>query len=172
VWIGVRALRAVLAALDGRGEPTVLVGVAYAHFAIDGTEPEDVAQALLAATFAVPPAALGQLAPAVSAAAEDGDPVAARICATAAGRLLHTYDSVGPPPDAVVVLAGSVLLRPGPVSRAVRSGLVSRTGAVPRMALDGAAGAAALAVGRLTGSPVAPVVHARLTGSPHEPCRE
>lgn len=210
VWIGVRALRAALAALDGRGEPTTLVAAACSHFAIRpgggekiapgggeetapgggeeivrgggeklapggggglggleaGATREDLAQALLAAAFTVPPAQLGRLAPAVSAAAEDGDPVAARICAAAAGRLLHTYDSVGPPPGAVVVLAGSVLLRPGPVSRAVRAGLLTRTGAEPRTALDGAGGAAALAVGRHTGAPVPPVVHARLTGVP------
>jgi N-acetylglucosamine kinase-like BadF-type ATPase len=169
VWIGVRALRAVLAALDGRGEPTTLVDAACAHFGIAaGPATEDVAQALVAAGFAAAPAALGRLAPAVSAAGEAGDPVAGRICAAAAGRLLHTFDSVEPPPGAVVVLAGSVLLTPGPVGRAVRAGLRARTGGEPRRALDGAAGAAALAVARLTGAPVAPVVHARLTGSAHE----
>ncbi|MET8153667.1 N-acetylglucosamine kinase [Actinoplanes sp. NPDC049668] len=173
VWIGVRALRAVLAALDGRGEPTALVDAACAHLGVDrGQSEEDVAQALLAAGFAAPPAALGRLAPAVGAACEAGDPVAGRICAAAAGRLLHTFDSVGPPPGAVVVLAGSVLLGPGPVGRAVRAGLLARTGAEPRAARDGAGGAAALAVGLLTGAPVAPVVHARLTGGPHEPSRE
>ncbi|MBG0563814.1 ATPase [Actinoplanes sp. NEAU-A11] len=196
VWIGVRALRAVLAALDGRGEPTALVGTACTHFGITpaadheaaapaadhdavadreavapAADNEAVAQALLAAGFAVAPAELGRLAPAVSAAAEQGDPVAARICAAAADRLLHTYDSVGPPPGAVVVLAGSVLLRPGPVSRAVRAGLLTRTGAEPRAARDGACGAAALAVGRLAGAPVPPAVHARLTGVPAEPPR-
>ncbi|GID94114.1 N-acetylglucosamine kinase [Amorphoplanes digitatis] len=172
VWIGVRALRAVLAALDGRGEPTTLVDAACAHFGVAGPSGEDVAQALLAAGFAAPPAALGRLAPAVGAACESGDPVAVRICAAAAGRLLHTFDSVGPPPGAVVVLAGSVLLNPGPVGRAVRAGLLARTGAEPRAARDGAGGAAALAVGLLTGAPVAPVVHARLTGARHEPSRE
>ncbi|MFC7531628.1 N-acetylglucosamine kinase [Actinoplanes sp. GCM10030250] len=172
VWIGVRALRSVLAALDGRGEPTALVDAACAHF---GTAPRDdaesVAQALLAAGFAAAPATLGRLAPSVSAASESGDPVAERICAAAAARLLHTFDSVGPPPGAVVVLAGSVLLSPGPVSRAVRAGLLARTGTEPRTALDGAGGAAALAVGRLTGIPVSPVVHTRLTSSPHAPLR-
>ncbi|MEU7904905.1 BadF/BadG/BcrA/BcrD ATPase family protein [Actinoplanes sp. NPDC049118] len=173
VWIGVRALRAVLAALDGRGAPTTLVDAARAHFTLEpGSCREDLAQALVAAGFAAPPAALGRLAPAVGAAAGSGDAVAGRICAAAAGRLLHTFDSVEPPPGAVVVLAGSVLLGPGPVGRAVRAGLLARTGAEPRAALDGAGGAAALAVGLLTGAPVAPVVHARLTGSVHEPSRE
>ncbi|MEV6304300.1 BadF/BadG/BcrA/BcrD ATPase family protein, partial [Actinoplanes sp. NPDC051861] len=110
VWIGVRALRACLAALDGRGEPTALVDAARHHFMIKADKREDSAQALLAAAFAVPPAALGRFASAVSAAAEGGDPVAARICASAAERLLHTFDSVQPPPGAVVVLAGSCVL--------------------------------------------------------------
>ncbi|WP_285552777.1 N-acetylglucosamine kinase [Actinoplanes regularis] len=171
VWIGVRALRAVLAALDGRGEPTTLVAEFSRHFEVGADTSESRAQALIAATFAVPPAALGRLAPFVSTAAEAGDPVAGRICAAAADRLLHTFDSVEPPPAATVVLAGSVLLSSGPVSRVVRAGLLARTGTEPRPARDGAAGAAALAVGRFTGAPVPPVVHTRLTGSPHFPGR-
>jgi glucosamine kinase len=183
VWIGVRALRAVLACLDGRGEPTVLVEQACAGLGVEhpGGRPdalsqvrrEDLAQALLAAGFARPPAELGRLAPAVSAAADAGDPVAARIAAAAAARLLHTFDTVGPAAGDAVVLAGSVLLSPGPVARAVRSGIVARTGAAPREALDGAGGAAAMAVARLTGAPVSPAVHSRLTGDDrHAPRRE
>ncbi len=167
VWIAVRGLRAVLAALDGRGEPTTLVGAACAHFAIEpGMTGEDTAQALLEAGFSVPPAARGRLAPAISLAAEQKDPIAVRICAAAADRLLHTFDSVQPPPAAETVIAGSVLLNDGPVSRAVRAGLLARTGAEPRPARDGAGGAAVLAVARFTGAPVPPVVHTRLTGSP------
>ncbi|BCJ47102.1 N-acetylglucosamine kinase [Actinoplanes ianthinogenes] len=168
VWIGVRALRAVLAALDGRGEATALVDDVRNHFTIKPDKTEEEAQAVVYSAFAVPPAELGRLAPLVSEAAERGDPVATRICAKAADRLLHTYDSVGPGGD-VTVLAGSVLLNPGPVSRAVRAGLLTRTATPPRPALDGAGGAAALAVGRLTGTPVPPVVHARLTGSARHP---
>ncbi|WP_203741276.1 N-acetylglucosamine kinase [Actinoplanes cyaneus] len=173
VWIAVRGLRAVLAALDGRGEPTALVHAACAHFGIDpGPTREGTAQALIEAGFSVPPASLGRLAPAISAAAEDGDPIAVRICAAAAERLLHTFDSVQPPPGAETVIAGSVLLNDGPVSRAVRAGLLARTGTEPRPARDGAGGAAALAVARFTGAPVASVVHTRLTGgSCHVPGR-
>ncbi|MEV4345231.1 BadF/BadG/BcrA/BcrD ATPase family protein, partial [Actinoplanes sp. NPDC049596] len=137
VWIGVRALRAVLAALDGRGVPTTLVDAACRQFGIPhtareggegaaeglgGWQREKTAQALIAAAFGVAPAELGRLAGAVSVAADEGDGIAERICAVAAERLLHTYDSVGPPPGAVVVLAGAVLLGPGPVGRAVRAG--------------------------------------------------
>jgi glucosamine kinase len=179
VWMGVRALRAALAALDGRGEPTALLDAARRHLAVGspaGTlgaltrdEREELAQHLLAAGFARPPAALGGLAPAVSAAADAGDAVAQRICAAAAAKLLHTLDTLGPPSGAVVV-AGSVLLSPGPVARTVRAGIADRTGAAPREAVDGAGGAAVLAVARLTGAPVPATVHARLTG--HEPFRE
>jgi hypothetical protein len=70
-----------------------------------------------------------------------------------------------------VVLAGSVLLSPGPVARAVRAGVVERTGTEPRAAIDGAGGAAAMAVARLSGAPVSATVHSRLTGG-HEPSRE
>jgi N-acetylglucosamine kinase-like BadF-type ATPase len=180
VWIGIRGLRAVLAALDGRGEPTTLVEPACERLGVDrpagapdalsGAQREDLAQALLAAGFARPPAALGGLAPAVSAAADAGDPVARRICAAAAAKLLHTFDTVGPPAGGAVVLAGSVLLATGPVARAVRSGVRDRTGAEPRAAADGAGGAAAMAVARLTGGPVPDTVHMRLTA--HEPRRE
>lgn len=170
VWIGLRALRAALAALDGRGEPTALVRVACDHFAVGaGTTREETAQALLTAAFSVPPAALGRLAPATSAAADQEDPAAVRICAAAADRLLHTFDSVRPAPGADTVIAGSVLLNDGPVSRTVRAGLLARTGAEPRRAHDGAGGAAALAVARFTGAPVPPVVHTRLTGGTSYP---
>lgn len=178
VWMGVRALRAVLAALDGRGVPTALLEVACRHLAVvspgaPGTltreQREDLAQLLLTAGFARPPAALGGLAPAVSTAADAGDTVAQRICAAASAKLLHTFDTVGPPGGAVVV-AGSVLLSPGPVARTVRAGIVARSGVAPREAVDGAGGAAVLAVARLTGGAVPATVHARLTG--HRPDRQ
>jgi glucosamine kinase len=176
VWIGVRALRSVLAALDGRGEPTTLLDDACELLAIECpagaagalsyADREDLAQAVLAAALARPPAALGRLAPAVNAAADADDPVAQRICTSAAARLLHNLDTVGPPAGGVVVLAGSVLLSPGPVARVVRAGVVERTGAEPREAVDGAGGAAAMALARLTGAPVPATVHSRLTRGP------
>ena len=169
VWIGVRALRAVLAGLDGRGQSTSLTDALLRYFGVKVDKSEEQAQALLYHAFALPPADLGKLAPLVSEAAAR-DSVAERICARAAEKLLHTFDSVEPRND-IVVLAGGVLLTPGPVSHAVRAGLLDRTGAQPRAALDGAGGAATLAVGRLTGAPVASVVHARLTSNVHEPNR-
>lgn len=165
VWIGVQALRAVLAALDGRGGSTALVARACGWLGVAPPEADsavardDCAQRVLAAGFARKPAELGQFAVGVSAAADAGDEVALEICAAAAGKLLHTLSTVEPPTGAPVVLGGSVLLAPGPVGRAVRAGL----GVEPCEAHDGAAGAAALAIARLTGRPVPPEVHKRLT---------
>ncbi|MEV6492800.1 BadF/BadG/BcrA/BcrD ATPase family protein, partial [Actinoplanes sp. NPDC051633] len=136
VWIGIRALRAALAALDGRGEPTVLVEAVRTGLGVPPGHGEDLAQALLAAGFAIPPAALGRLAPAVSAA--EDDPVARRIRDGAVAKLLHKLDTIAPPPGAAVVLAGSVLLSPGPIARAVRAGVAERTGIEPSEAADGA----------------------------------
>jgi N-acetylglucosamine kinase-like BadF-type ATPase len=181
VWIGVRALRAAMAALDGRGAATALVPAVCRHLAVTpppdlghGSQREELAQALLAAAHAGPPAALGALAPLVGAAADAGDAVARRITGTAAGRLLHTLASVRPPTGAPVVFGGSVLLAGGPVAREVRAGVVRRFGAEPDRAADGAAGAAALAIAHLLGGRIPADVHKRLTGGgrDHEPSRE
>ncbi|WP_203927575.1 N-acetylglucosamine kinase [Virgisporangium ochraceum] len=165
VWIGVRGLRAVLADLDGRDRRTALVDPACAALGVERPDDDEaLAQALLAAAFARPPADLGAFARDVSAAADAGDGVAQAICHAAADRLLRTLSTVEPPPHAPVVLGGSVLLSPGPVAREVRAGIAAGLGIDPREAVDGAAGAAALAIARVTGAPVAADVHARLTG--------
>lgn len=168
VWLGREALRAVLCGLDGRGPGTLLTGPVTAALQSAGHEdPDEHAQTLLRVAYRRPPAALGLLAPLVGEAAAAGDEVAAGIVATAADRLLHALDTVarrgGPPDGGPVVLAGSVLLTPGPVATAVRAGVTDRFGAPPAEARDGAAGAAALAVAALTGAPAGDAVHARLT---------
>jgi glucosamine kinase len=171
VWIGVHALRAVLAALDGRGEPSALVEPACTWLGVappvdwSRAAREECAQGVLAEGFARQPAELGQFAREVSAIADGGDEVAERICHAAADRLLNTLSTVEPPPGAPVVLGGSVLLSPGPVAREVREGISAGLGIEPREAVDGAAGAAALAIARLTGKPVPADVHKRLTGA-------
>ena len=181
VWLGREALLAVLAAIDGRGSPTTLtaavtgnlLGTAPAPTVLD--DPDAHAQALIGAAYAQPPASLGHLAPLVSAAALAGDGVAKALVARAAGRLLHSLTAVnerrvtllsenevkGHPPN--IVLAGSVLLSPGPVADLVRAGVRERFGAEPLEARDGAAGAAALAIARLTGRQIPAKIHARLT---------
>ncbi|HVQ93645.1 MAG TPA: BadF/BadG/BcrA/BcrD ATPase family protein [Mycobacteriales bacterium] len=186
VWIGRRGLRAVLAGLDGRAAPTALTGPVTAWLLGDQPAPGDPAehaQALIAAAYAMPPAELGRLAPLVGAAAGAGDPAARNIAGAAAERLLAALATVsqveprpaGPVPvvpgpvlaapvlPGPVVLAGSVLLSPGPVGEAVRAGVRDMFDVEPTPAADGAAGAAALAIARWQGRPVSAAVHARLT---------
>ncbi|MFC4565893.1 N-acetylglucosamine kinase [Nocardiopsis mangrovi] len=149
VWIGVAGLRAVLAAIDGRGPATALDTRLAAAL---GTAPGD-AGAIVRAAHARPPAELGGLAPEVTGAAAAGDSVARGIVADAAGRLLADLEAVAPgaDPGGPVVLAGA-LLAGGPVADAVRSGLRERRGVVPVQAVDGARGAAGLAL-RRAGAP-------------------
>jgi N-acetylglucosamine kinase-like BadF-type ATPase len=209
VWIGREGLRCVLAALDRRAAPTALTGP-VSELLTGATRPaaggDAHAQALIAAAYALAPAALGRLAPVVADAAVAGDPAARQVIDDAVDRLLHALVTVareaaaGPEPGSVaareaaggpepgpvaareaaggpepgpvaaaggpppVVLAGSVLLSPGPVADGVLAGVRGMFGE-PRFGRDGAAGAAAMAVARLRGRPVTAEVHARLTGT-------
>lgn len=171
VWLGREALLAVLAAIDGRGRPTSLTAAVTTDLV--GTappDPDEHAQSLIGAAYARPPASLGHLAPLVSAASTAGDEVAKALVARAAGRLLHSLAAVNERTDLhnappTVVLAGSVLLSDGPVARLVRAGVKERFGVEPLEARDGAAGAAALAIARLTGRQIPAKIHARLTGA-------
>ncbi|MFC7329917.1 N-acetylglucosamine kinase [Marinactinospora rubrisoli] len=169
VWIGLAGLRAVLAAIDGRGRPTVLRGRLADALGVPPGDP----QAIIRAVHDRPPAELGRLAPEVMGAAGDGDPVASGIAEDAARRLLTNLAAVAPVPETAagsaaaqgaepdrepVVLAGAVLAA-GPVAEAVRAGVRRRFGVAPILAIDGALGAAGLAL-RQTGAP--PAAHAAL----------
>ncbi|RCG26257.1 hypothetical protein DQ384_30325 [Sphaerisporangium album] len=179
VWIGRRAVQAALAALDGRGAPTVLTERVLATLeapasngpaavpASDGpaaalgsdgpaaaSAPEGPAaaprseqaliEAYIAAVYDHEPARLGIVSPVVEAAAREGDRVALTILDDAARRLVATLDAVGPlDPGRPVVLAGSLLTHPTLVAERVRESLRGRPLA---LSLDGAAGAAALAL--------------------------
>ncbi|MDN3355567.1 BadF/BadG/BcrA/BcrD ATPase family protein [Actinomadura sp. DC4] len=176
VWIGREAVRAVMRACDGRGRATILAdtvprallgeaatpllagltpgiaapsGTPTASLAWCGT---DLAQAIIKKVYAGQPAAIGGVAPLVSAAAEAGDPVALEIIEGAVRHLLEDADAVRPALDGReafgVVVAGS-LLESGPVADGVRAGLYVRFGVEPVSAGDGALGAARLAVHRL-----------------------
>ncbi|WP_433374727.1 N-acetylglucosamine kinase [Streptosporangium sp. CA-115845] len=91
-----------------------------------------------------PPLELARLAPLVSRAAAEGDPVALEIASTAARLLCETVAEVRPAGEASpIVLAGSVLTGEGPVGPAVRE----RLGTATVLAGDGA-GAAAWLAGR------------------------
>ncbi len=149
VWLAQRGLRAVLGALDGRGQPTVLSERLPRTLEITPGERERI----IATVYARHPAELGLLAPDVTAAATEGDPVAERIVADAAEKLLTTLvtaagERITADP---VVLAGS-LLSGGPVADAVRAGLRDRYTVPPVRAQEGALGAAGLAL-RRAGAP-------------------
>jgi N-acetylglucosamine kinase-like BadF-type ATPase len=186
VWLGREAVRAVFRALDGRGPKTTLAeelapttgptspATGQSSRELSGGTAEDRAQALIEATFAAPPSALGRFAPIVSAAAISGDAVAQAIVAEAVAHLLHTLQAVtGDRPVAgPVVLGGGLLLNPGPVADAVRAAVRERFGVEPTFATDGAAGAAALAIARHTGRPLPADVHQRLTVAPDSGTRK
>lgn len=97
---------------DGRGEPTALVDLVRAHFDLATVEAvgEEVHYKR------IPDVRLGELAPAVVAAAEDGDPVAQRLVerlaqevALMAWKVLRDLDLLERP--AIVVLGGGMLRR-------------------------------------------------------------
>ncbi|QBI53002.1 N-acetylglucosamine kinase [Streptomonospora litoralis] len=149
VWLGLSGLRAALAAIDGRGRPTSLCERLAARLEVPAHDPG----ALVRAAHARAPAQLGELGPTVTAAAAEDDPVAVGIVAEAAEHLLGALTAVAAEPGRgePVVLAGAVL-SVGPVAEAVRSALCDRAGAETSRAVDGALGAAGLAL-RDAGAP-------------------
>lgn len=157
VWIAVAALRAVLAAHDGRGRPTALTELIAEGLGVPTGDPRP----LRGAVYARGPAELGVLAPLVCTAAGEGDAVARRIVADAAERLLASLASLGPDPAEPLVLAGSVL-RSGPVADAVWRDLDPRLREATARAGDGALGAARMALRGLrarTPAAAVPAVH-------------
>jgi N-acetylglucosamine kinase-like BadF-type ATPase len=154
-WIGRQAVRAVFAALDGRGEPTLLLDAVLAALAGPAPVPAGHAQreALLRdAVYDGPPVALAALAPLVPAAAEAGDRVAHRIVEQAVELLVQTAAPLvadGLDADEPLVLAGSLLERDGPIRREVLRRLTERHGRAPLVARAGAGGALWLAARRI-----------------------
>jgi N-acetylglucosamine kinase-like BadF-type ATPase len=171
-WLGRESLRASLAHIDGRGRPTVLTESVLRALGVGS--PAGVAADQLATVrrlkevvYSRPPVVLAELAPLVSTAAVGGDRVAAEIVERAAALLISTAEAaLRAEPGAVngIVLAGGVLLAPGPLSAAVCSGLRDRFGLPPAIATEGAAGAVVLALRALTGRPVPVSVHERVRG--------
>jgi glucosamine kinase len=167
-WLGRESLRACLAHLDGRGRPTaltqpVLRALGVERPAVDLTSARRAKEVV----YRRPPVALAELAPLALTAAACGDEVAKAIVDRAAALLLSTAEVLlrpGPPAHGGVVLAGGMLLAPGPLSSAVHAGLLARIGRPPELATDGAAGAAVLALRALTGRRVPLEVHRRVRG--------
>jgi N-acetylglucosamine kinase-like BadF-type ATPase len=164
-WMGRQAVRAVFAALDGRGEPTLLAEAVLATVTGDEAVPaskEEQIAALRDAVYDGPPIALAALAPLVSAAATAGDRVAQRIVDRSVSLLMATATALtGDSSDEPLVLAGSLLTAPGPIGAEVQRRLAEHHGGTPLIAAPGAVGAAWLAA-RMLEPEVDAGVHGRL----------
>jgi glucosamine kinase len=114
---------------------------------------------LLQACYAAPPTWLARFSVLVSRHAA-ADPVAGEIAETAVTRLEELLFSLRPVPEVPVVLAGSVLATPGPVSTGFRSRLARRMDNPVLASTSGVIGA--LWLGLEPHVQAAPAVHARL----------
>lgn len=152
-WIGHRVLRAVAAALDGRGPATTMtVEVLGALPPSDGGAGEvgrpAALGALLSSAYAELPVRLARFAPIAFGAADAGDAVALEIVAEAARGLARTLGAVlADDHDAPIVLGGGVLAGQPRMADTLRAELVRR-GLRGRIVIarDGVVGAAVLAL--------------------------
>jgi glucosamine kinase len=159
-WLGRQAVRAVLAELDGRGEPTLLRHAVLGTVCGDRVpaDPTDQLSMLRDAVYTQPPIALRRFAGLVPAAAEAGDRVAKRIVDRSVRLLVDTFAAAFddlPAPEAPIVLAGQLLAAPGPIQHEVSRQIANRYGRVPVVAGNSAGGAAWMAI-----SEVAPAMSA------------
>jgi N-acetylglucosamine kinase-like BadF-type ATPase len=155
-WLGRQAVRAVLAELDGRGEPTLLrpavLGTVAEADHVPGSAADQVAL-LRSAVYDHPPIELARLAPLVPAAAEAGDRVAQRLVdrtvtllVAALGALLDELPPRAHAADAPIVLSGTLLASPGRIRREVCRRVAERYRREPAVAGSVAGGAAWLAL--------------------------
>lgn len=158
-WLGGRAVRAALEALDGRGPWTSLVAGVAEHYLPEATgaatyrpigpdaafeRRNALSEAIVAGAYGRAPAQLALLSPAAVGAAAEGDEVALRLLDEAAALLAATVRALDPRPGEPLVMTGGLLGPGGPLLDRVATrldGLALRLFPVP----DGAAGAAALA---------------------------
>jgi N-acetylglucosamine kinase-like BadF-type ATPase len=145
-WLGRQAVRAALAALDGRGPGTALRDAVLAHYGLpqDGAAAQDVAEGVVVAAYARPPVELALLSPAVVAAAEEGDAVARGLLDGAAGLLARAVRALRPRAGEPLVLSGGLLGPGGPLLEPL-SALLVPTGVRVHPVPHGVAGAVALA---------------------------
>jgi glucosamine kinase len=166
-WLGRQAVRAVFAALDHRGEPTLLTQAVLATLTGDEAVPTDPAEQVVVLRDSVydgPPIALAGLAPLVPAAALAGDRVAQRIVDRAVALLVDSATSLTTnDPDEPLVLAGS-LLSGGLIGREVQRRMALHHHADPILA-GSCAGAAAWLAACGVQPDLDPATHARLTAA-------
>jgi glucosamine kinase len=152
-WIGHRAVRAALAALDGRGEATLLTAAVRGHYL--GDRPADppatpnaaqeIRDRLVRAVHERPVLELAALSPRVAAAARRGDSVAVRLLAEAVERLAATLESLHPVAGETLVTTGGLLGPGGLLLPQLRRRLTRKGLRPPHAVPDGLAGAVALA---------------------------
>jgi glucosamine kinase len=166
-WLGRRAVRATLAALDGRGAATSLVGaVAEALLGTGAGDRADAAERIVHAVHAGPPIALARLAPLVSIAARAGDAVACGIVAEAASALVADVDPIRDPGERTpIVVAGGVVAGDTPVADLTRERLAARWPGCVVTAGDAARAAAWLAAARSLPPGRAAELHATILGT-------
>lgn len=145
-WLGRQAVRAALAALDGRGPGTALLDAVLAHYGLppEGAAPQDVAEGVVVAAYARPPVELALLSPAVATAAGEGDAVARGLLDGAAELLARAVRALRPREGEPLVLSGGLLGPGGPLLERL-SALAAPTGVRVHPVPHGVAGAVALA---------------------------
>jgi glucosamine kinase len=143
--IGLDALRRVAKHADGRAPETNLLKAILAHVGTEGLE------GLVPWTSSARKADIAALAPVVARAAAEGDVVAREILADAVdeleGHVLTILTSLGPwehPPQ--IVLAGGLLMPGRPLREPVETALAKHDLKPQDRVLDGALGAARLAM--------------------------
>lgn len=166
VWLGLEAVRAVLASWDGRGPGTALAQPVVAHaLGHDEASSSQPVEALIAAVTDGSPANLGTLAPTVTSVAAE-DEVAADIVARGIRLLGRTARAAAG--DAVpdhLVLAGAVLTGSPVVREGVLCDLRRTWPHIKAVeGRDGAAGAAAIALRSLNPDRISEEVYDRLLG--------
>jgi glucosamine kinase len=163
-WLGRRAVRAALAALDGRRTPTALlpaVTAALLGTAVSTPDSGVTAERIVHTVHAAPPIALARLAPLVSIAARAGDAVAGTIVAAAATALVADVHAIRRADERTpIVLAGSVAGGDTPVAELLRTQLSARWPGCVTIAGDAARAAAWLAAARCVPAPQAADLHA------------
>ena len=139
-WIGVEAARSVLASYQN-GPSTLL-----RQLVVDNASLENSWNAVTRWIYDLPPRGLARLAPLVSAAAADQDPVAEDILDRAADELIASLARLAPvSTDGPIVLAGSIAKSPGVLLSRLESEILARWGLSAIPAGEGAVGAARLA---------------------------
>lgn len=142
-WIGVRALRAVLAAHDGRGAATDLTAAALEAFDVAGP------RELVDAAAEVQKAEIASLAARVSRAAESGDAVAEGILSEAVEALLAHLRAarwrLGSDQSVPLALSGGLLNRGRPLRGRLEAALPEGAFALRSVEVRPTRGAATLA---------------------------